>query len=441
MNPFVLILEWIKTGLLAMTLNITAVVNPYESFDRPAELISQMTLEQKASVFDIDILQNHLTSEDIFLYELPHNLGDQCIWNGVHVAYRAIRYGATKDESDLILLTRFVKSLKLMQTHPETGETILIRGRVPLAEFNGSRDPNARHLHENDKYIWQEDASGDSFVGQVYALAMAHKYGDEEVRRIVSTLAVDLYVYVQRNKFHLRNHDGSKTKFSKIGPGISASPARVVGLLLLAKLVEIQTCDLRVNSILIKDDYENLAITKNQIHVAANAYVIGLWIMKYANSNLVTMATHGLVELEKNPKRRKKYIKTWRRGWRVFKKDGNAYLTFLLKNFHPKSIKDKHLEVAVQVLAEFEPGDYKVGYGIDLREDKDIRHTTWGRGSKKKKAVQPYPVWRQPAKDYYWQRDPHDLHDHGTCTVNCKKFSGLDYLVAYYTGKLYDILE
>ena len=116
-------------------------------------------------------------------------------------------------------------------------------------------------------------------------------------------------------------------------------------------------------------------------------------------------------------------------------------MTFLLQNFHPKSVKERHLEVAIQVLAEFENGDYKVAYGIDLREDKDIRHTTWGRGSKTKKAVQPYPVWRQPAKDYYWQRDMHDLHDHGNCQTNCKKFSGLDYLMAYYTGKLYEILE
>ena len=440
MNPLLLIGDWVKAGVLTLGVTLTGVFQPYEDFTREVDINQPLTLVQKVDAFDEDILQKHLTSEDVFLYELPHNLGDQCIWNGVHVAYRAIRYGHTQEPKDLVQLKRFMKALRLLQTHPETGETLLLRGRVPLAEYRGSHG-GYRQIHQNDTMIWQEDASGDSFVGHVYALAMAFKYGDEEVKNDALHMAVSLYKIVKDNKYHLLNADGSRTKFSKVGPGFLSSPARVNGLVLLAKLIEVGSFYGEINFLGdLEKEYHKLAIRQNQIKVAANSFVMGLTIMKYPNMNLVKMTLHGLIELEENEKRRNKYIKGLRRGWRALKVNGDVILTALLNEYYPKRIKQKHLDAANTVMHEFST-NHKIGTEVDLTDDTDIRHVKWGKKSRPYKAIQPYPVWRQAAKDYYWQRDPHDLYDHRGCKTNCKKFSGLDFLIAYYIGKTYNIFN
>ena len=434
MNPLIYLTDWLKAGLLTLGVTLTGIFQPYDDFKREVYIVQQIPLEQKAAIFEIDILLNFVTSENIFLYEHPINLGDMCIWNGVHVAYRAIRYGQTKQPYDLILLKRFVKSLEALQTHPETGETILLRGRVPLAEYNGTHG-GYRQVHQNDTMIWREDASGDSFVGHVYGLAMAYKYGDEEVKEYVGKLAIDLYRVLRANKYHLKNTDDTKTRFSGVGPAITSSPARVIGLLVLTKVIEIYNPDSEFAK-----DYYKLAIKRNQIHVAANSMVMGLWIKKYPNMNLVKMSIHALLEFEETKRYKKKYLKALRRGWRALDVDGDTYLTAILYKHYPKIIKEKHIKAALITLNEFST-NHKIAYGINLENDPHIYKVTWGKGSKKLKAIQPYPVWKQPAKDYYWQRDPHDLKDHGTCQVNCKSFSGLDFLMAFYVSKTYGLIK
>lgn len=434
MNPLIYLTDWLKAGLLTIGVTLTGIFQPYDDFNRKADIVQPIALEQKAAIFENDILLNFVTSEDVFLYEQPMNLGDMCIWNGVHVAYRAIRYGQTQQPYDLILLKRFMKSLKVLQTNPETGETMLLRGRVPLAEYNGTHG-GYRHIHKNDTMIWQGDASGDSFVGHVYAMAMAYKYGDGKVREYVGKLAVELYTVLRANKYHLKNADGTRTRFSGIGPAIASSPARVIGLLVLAKVVELYATDSELSQ-----DYYKLAIKQNQIHVAANSMVMGFWTKKYPNMNLVKMSIHALLELETTERYKKKYLKALIRGWRALDVDGGTYLTAILYKHHPKSIEEKHIRAAMITLNEFST-DHKIGYGVNLENEPDIDKVLWGRGSKTLRAIQPYPVWRQPAKDYYWQRDPHDLRDHGTCQIRCKEFSGLDFLMSYYVGKMYGLIQ
>ncbi len=438
MNPLVIAAEWLKAGLLTIGVTLTALFQPYQDFNRPEMLIQDIPMVQKAELFEQRLEERFLTSEDIFLYEQPMNLGDQCIWNGVHVAYRAIKYGATGSEKDLLQLKRFMKSLELMQTHP-SGTTVLLRGRVPVAEFNGHRDPNQRQVHNNGTLLWQEDASGDSFMGQVYAMALAYKYGDEEVRNYISKLAIQLYMHVKLNKFHIRNADGSKTKFGRIRPGVTASPARVVGLLLLMKIISIQEWDLSSIDPEAQSDYKIYVKGRNQIHVAANSMVMGIWIRKYANQNLVKMGIHGLVELEEKERYRYKYMKALRRGWRAMKADGDPLMTYILAHYHRKSVKDKHLDIAKKVLREFST-KHKVEHEVDLIDDTLIDKTKWYRkpGDRAYRAVQPYPMWMRAANDYDWQRDPHKVL--GGCNA-CKEYSGLDFLMAYYTGRLYGFIS
>jgi hypothetical protein len=423
--------DWIKAGAISLSTTLTIIFQPYTSFDRPANIIQDLSLEQKAEIFELNIRAKHISQEGIFLYELPINLGDMCIWNGVHVGYRAIRYGVTQDPVDLQNLKIFVNSLKILQTYPNTDLTLLIRGSVLLEEWEVA-NPNKqqRKIFENETHIWREDASGDSFIGHVFGMAMAYKYGDAEIKEFIGQLAKDLYIKLQSDKFHLTNADGSRTKFHQIGPMIVSSPMSVAGLMVVAKIIELQY----PNDPLAKE-YHRLAIRCNQIHVVSHNFPILLWKTKYSNINKAQLSLYALYELEENPKYKKKYVKGFKRGWRALKDDGNTLLTFMVSNASSKTVKQKYLDKATQVLNEFST-DLKLAQPVDLREETSIRKVTWGE----LKASQPYPVWQRAATDFAWQRNPHSIKDFLGSSPPYTEFTGLDFLLAYYIGRLHGFI-
>jgi len=424
MHPIVYFTDWVKAGTIAFGLTTTYVFQPFEDFSRDARILQDITLEQKVVIFEDDLLKNHLTSEDIFVYERPINTGDMCIWNGVHVGYRAIRYGYTHDLEDLVKLKRFMFTLEKLQTHPITGETILLRGRVKRADWNRNMPLGYRNFYYNDEWVWQEDASGDQFCGQVFGLAMAWKYGDQEVKDFVGILARDLYLYTKTNGFHLKNSDGTQTKFSCQGPSVTSSPMSITSYLVLTKLLALQY----PNDLEVRDEYYTWAIKWNQIHVAAHNVAVFLWKMKYSGINQAHLMITAITELETNPKYLKHYVYGLRRGWKLLKDHGFSNWTYLMYKNCPKKITVKDLAIAKKTLDEFST-DKKVATNIDLTTDTTIRHTKWDGP----KGVQPYPVWQRPAGDYIWQRNPYELigGDAGN------EYSGLDFLIAYYMGKLY----
>jgi hypothetical protein len=318
-------------------------------------------------------------------------------------------------------------SLEALQTNPGTGKTMLLRGRCPKAEYNGSHG-GYRQVHETDTMIWQEDASGDSFAGQVYGLAMAWRYGDQEVKDFVGLLARDLYLYTKRNGYNLTNADGTITKFSANGPGITSSPMTISSYLLLTKILELQY----PNDLEVGHEYHRWAITWNQIHQAAHNMPSFLWFKIYTGVNQAKMSLHGLLELETNPRYRKHYEVAIKRGWSYMKDDGDSFLIFLAAHFTPKIVDSHRLSWGTKTLQEFSYEAKINGHPTDLTEDKSIRHTRWDGP----RAVQPYPVWQQGAKDYYWQRDPRKLIDGDN-----KKFNGLDFLIAYYMGLSYNLIQ
>lgn len=427
MNPIIYLSDWIKCGALSFALTVTPIAQPYEMFTRPPNIDQDLPLAEKAAIFDKDLIDNHLTSEDIFLYEKPVNLGDMCIWNGVHVAYRAIRYGATHDPEDLKLLKRFMLSLEKLQTHPITGKTILMRARCPLAEYDGTHG-GYREVYQNDTMIWQEDASGDSFAGQVYGMAMAWKYGDQEVKDFIGILARDLYLTMKAHGYQLHNSNGTITKFSAEGPSITSAPMSITTYLLLTKILELQY----PNDLEVGKEYHRWAITWNQIHVASHSMAFFLWKMKYSGVNQAKMALHGLLELETNERYRRHYILSLRRGWKTMNEDGDTYFTYELYHVYPKSVNARQLDKGTQVLNEFSTNK-KSGNSVDLSNDTAIRKVRWDGP----KAVQPYPMWQQPSADYAWQRDHHEVVGGDSNT----KYSGLDFLIAYYLGKGYGIIK
>lgn len=432
MNPIIYLSDWIKAGAISLGITLTSVFQPYTDFKRPENIIQNIPLQQKADIFESNILEKHLSQDGIFLYEIPDTgvLGDMCTWNGVHVAYRAIRYGYTKDPNDLVLLKRCIKSLELMQTHPATGNTLLIRGVLRTTELPNP-DQGQPRTFQNETWTWTENASGDSFGGHMFGMAMSYKYGDQEVKDYVADLSRKLYLKLKADKYHLTNSDGSKTKFHQIGPMVISSPMSVTNLLVLAKILE-----LHYPNEVVGKEYHRLAIHCNQINVASHTFPMFLWQKKYAGLNLAKMSLYSLYELEINPKYKKKYAKGFKRGWKALKEDGDSLLTIMVFHINSKIVKQRQLDRALSVLNEFST-NHKLGVPIDLRAETSIRKVTWGE----LKAVEPYPVWQQPAKDYYWQRDPHGLKDWLWCTTPYNEFTGVDFLIAYYMGRLHGVIN
>lgn len=432
MNPFIYFTDWVKCGAIAFGMVVTPPLQPYQDFKRPPDISQDIPLQQKADIFEKDILDHHLTSEDVFLPTINTvDIGDICIWNGVHVAYRAIRYGATQDPNDLALLKRFMKSLALLQTNPVTGQTELLRARVPLKDYDGTHG-GFRQVYTTDTLIYQEDASGDQFSGQVYGMAMAYRYGDQEVKDYIGQLARDLYTTMKKNGYHFYNADGTKTKYSPTGPSVLSSPMDISIFLTLTKILELQY----PNDTEVGGEYHRWAITWNQIHVAAHNVPAFLWFKKYSGINQGVMTLHALLELEKNPRYHRKYEQGAQRAWRLLREDGYSNFTFIVAQFVPKVVKGRQLDKATQVLNEFST-DKKVGVEVDLTNDKDFDHVRWDGPQ----SVQPYPAWKAPAKNYQWQRDPHNIGDHFGCHDNCERYSGVDFLIAYYIGRGYGFIQ
>ena len=56
-------------------------------------------------------------------------------------------------------------------------------------------------------------------------------------------------------------------------------------------------------------------------------------------------------------------------------------------------------------------------------------------------SKRPLPLWKRPAWDYFWQRNPYDLNGHENDDKPYAQYASLDFLLPYWMGRYYHLLS
>jgi hypothetical protein len=186
----------------------------------------EMTLEQKASLFEERIQKRHnrygivsnsrlLTPGDLSTNQLVNDDNDG-LWTSVYLASQCFRYAVTKD---LEAKKNAIKSFEAL----ERLETVTGISGFPARSFvsandsitkSGSPYPRKWHLSADGKWKWLGATSSDEIVGHLFAIPLfLELVADGETINRAKDLIHRIINHIIDNNFHLVDLDGKPTKW------------------------------------------------------------------------------------------------------------------------------------------------------------------------------------------------------------------------------------
>ena len=325
----------------------------------------------------------------------PSGLGDDAIWQGIYTATTVLRWKLTPTEENH---ARMLSAVLALKQHFHKG--ILCRGAIP-AEFEYqllSRDPS-KIYHDENGYIYLEDASLDSLLGVMFGAAVVNKYADEQCKAALSWTLKEFSFAFSNANYSLVNRDNTCTPYGDCSLGFFQAPIR----LLAATLPSIVSGGIEWEEIARKYGAE-FAVTDTQIPGK----------ISYVNAHLAMLATLTFVmsALQGSPGL-PQAIAGLKTLMDKYADTGNSFLIFGCAVLGVKPSQSQ-MDKARKVMSEF-PIGLKPRVGLNNAGP----------------MLQPVPVWQRPASDYVFQRSPYTCHNTDT-TI----YSRLDYLLAHYLSKV-----
>lgn len=398
-------LNKIKGWLLGGVDLINIQLNPFHRFERDEENVDKKSLEEKASFFWGNIQNHWLFGRDREFYwsMKPNDLGDMAIWQGLY----AFTCAAKEDEE---AVERALRGLELLQV---LGGHRLSRG-ADLLEGAHQVDPS-RKYYVKDGYTYVQEVSESTLIGHLFGLWGIMHLGSNVIhKRRAEALLEALAQQVLDDDCSLRNQEGVTAKFGNLKPGLLTAPIRIAAL--AALLLQSPNSNHRKRYEELADEYMG-SLAHPETHF--------LWIHPVYQDMLAYMV---LLMLCSDEKRCDRYRKALEVQWAKNKEEGNSFYTYILLLAHVK-VEDKYLVNAKKILNEFSTVSFKPQ---GFSDNSDVESFVWGwkslRGGEKL-ARQPLPIWKRPASDIVWQRNPYSLKGYAD-----REYNGLDFLAAYYLG-------
>lgn len=370
--------------------------------DPSAQFPSDLLRREAIAISAEKELSNFLRS-GVFAADLPNDLGDCAIWQGVYAAMTAARWHVSPSPEAQTTMLEAATALSRYFYPVAPWNAALVRGAMPLALEHDlfSIDPaNAVQYFSDGTYQYREDASLDSLLGAMFGAAMINRFGDAASRSVLIGRLQGFSRNFTAAGFTLVNRNGLPTTYGDCSPGLLQAPVRILAATLPSLVAG-------------TDDWKAIAEAYGPEFSSTDTQAPGE--VAYVNAHLAVLATltyvcaapagaPGLADAKE--------------GLQIlmdkYADSGNAFLVLAARALGAP-VTTIQLDKANKVLLEFPLGPKPKS----------------GLNSSTAASLQPVPVWQRPPVDIIWQRSPYPYSgsdDHS--------YSRLDYLLAHYLGRM-----
>lgn len=357
-------------------------------------------------------LPKHIKS-DVFFWDVLDigaggnvDMGDHCLWQGIYLAYLA-------NIGDVGQVTKvIVEGLIPLSTYGGPG--VLLRGVAHISDFTPpANDPS---FFIKDDWVCRSDASMGSLLGFCYGLTYALEAPSTKGRvdaDLIRKLAENVANSVIANDYRIVKHDGTPTDWGNLKPGLLQAPCRILGLLALLKLSGKE----ELYSKIYKESEPFLEYGETHLSVPG---VPNMTFHPWYQDHLAFMTYDMLLMLDKDPKRRRTYLKGLRRLWNKDKHWWNVYFAAVACKY--LEVDDTDYAFAMVGLFDYAYPDVKVASQVNSSKP-GVELVTYDG---KVRSARPLRVCDRPPTNYLWQRNPYQLD--GSPVWG---YSGLDFLFPY----------
>ena len=376
------------------------IVDPSQSFADDASRRAAI-----ASSAETEIV--NFVSNGSFVQELPNDLGDTAIWQGVYTAMCVMRWCARPgDDTQALMLQAATAMSKYFYTTPSL-RTIAVRGAFPSSlqgdKSNGGSglfhvDPgNAIQYFTDGAYTYREQASLDSLMGLMFGAAIINRFGDAPSKSVLAGPLTAFSKSFTAAGYNITNRDGSVTKYGNCAPGFTQAPVRI-----LAATLPSLVAGLTDWQVLAKNYAPEFSTTDTQIPGKISYVNADLSIL--ASLAYACAAPAGAPGLSS-------VVSGLKSLMGKYADSGNSFLIYACARLGIKPSLGQ-MAKAAKVLNEFPIGPKPQ---ISLSTDNVD-------------SLQPVPVWQRVQSDVIWQRSPYPFY--GKEYYN--QYNRMDFLIAHY---------
>ena len=348
--------------------------------------------------------------------ELVHiDDGDGAIWTGHYLAAESYRYAVTRSPVALAYAKRALETIRVLSTVSGSGKlsrTVFPAGS-PYIDWDHPKSDWRRTTFEGRDMYYNDSVTRDQYEGVFIGLVAAYDLIDDaEVHTLSRNLITRLADYLNSRLWIIRNPHGSRKLETYIGRF-----DLMLSVLQIAKHV----------------NPEKFSGTF-QITKVAWGWLVGLPSAtksrkmdgSYFGYNLNMGYLSHLVRLEKDPKRRKGFLKTYMKNRTATATHQNAYFNMIDFSVNgPDPARDQ------------ETRDLLEGYLKRSLRNFAVDLTSKYKACKQGVSCAVIPIEERPYEDFLWQRHPFRLVGWGDGSIES---AGVDYILPYWMARFYGVL-
>ncbi len=403
----------------------------------------EMTLEQKAAIFEENIEKRHNRRGLInhsFL-KIPGDLStsytenedNDGLWTACFLAAECFRYGVIKSDDAKIKAVRTFEALERLET--VTGMSGYPARSYALAtdSIKQSRSPHPKHWHPSPdgKWQWLDDTSSDEIVGHIFTIALFHDLVADEIYKKRSVNLIERILdNIIDNNFVLIDFDGKPTRWGIWNPDSlnhSKNWMYERGLNSLQILSHLKTGVSLSGNPKFEKAYKELAEIHGYAKNAVQAKQSGPFETSHSDDILNFFPYYNLFQYAKNDPYFSNYQQSLERSWKAVESDRmpvwNIIASALLK-------KDCGLQVALEELQQF-PID-QINWTVDNSHRWDLQRDQMADRGGNPQSVFPIPSPESGVSR--WNTNPKSyVAGNGGKTEE----TGTHFLFAYWMGRYY----
>lgn len=270
--------------------------------------LREMTLEQKAAVFDERIAlrhdryglvaDSHLAVAGDLSTNILESSDNDGLWTAMYGAAECFRYAVTKDAEALRRARKAIDAVLFLE------EVTGVPG-LPARSYVKKNDPRPKdgawHWTADHEIQWKGDTSSDEIVGHFFLLSVAYDVlGDEALKPRLRDAAKNMIDYIVTHGYNLIDVTGKPTTWGKWSPeyfsGKGKSDSALNALELLSFLKTANHLTGRY-----EDEYQKVAFGMKYAEQAARYRELRVEL-NYSDEELAMLSFYPILRYEKDPK-------------------------------------------------------------------------------------------------------------------------------------------
>jgi len=412
------------------------------------------SLFEKAVFFEQEIGKWHLTPEGLLAYEIlwpppndemvPTSFADMAIWTGCYLGAESFRYAVTGDLEAKKRVDQCVEGLGLLQKVTGVPGLMARSVRKRIRDSSNPMAPEGPHpylpsIHEKwrvgegafSDYEWLGDVSSDQLDGVVFGEGIAFDLNPEkETREKIRWQITQIADHLLDHDMRIVDSTGKETRHGDFTLGLFSEPLNaLIGLSILKMALRVSGEETYLHSYarLVREGYAHRAVR------ARDPWWEFFSGINHSDNNLAFLAYYTLLFNEKNPKLISLFQKSLDRGWKVVRGEGNPFFTWIFHALIGEEQKDQlAIDDALESLRRF-PKERR-DLPVKNSDRKNLCKAWFSDRKGEPQACFPLPLDERPTSSFEWRENPYRLDGPGKGRV---RFSGVDYLLAYWMGRYY----